>query len=221
MCSDLAFPVADGCEKRHEVAAMMKTLLHVFGFMLCGSLAVALDITTQGGVTFFDCEIKGVDPASLWHRSNVPELRITHRSGIVGIPFDDLPKDLQKRYGWTQEKSAAAEAQKALIKRANEAHEKEEKEKADKEQGAAEARKALIKRANDALEKEKKEKAEAEKRELASWEKRAEDGDLKVQLYLGNQYFDRKEYGGCNKVVSQSRRTGRFRRPKLAWFHVL
>lgn len=60
-----------------------------------------LDITTRTGELFRECEIKKVETTGI---------RVTHRNGIAFLPFDNLPKDLQAKYGWTAEKSAALKA---------------------------------------------------------------------------------------------------------------
>ena len=76
----------------------MKTLLTVFCFALWASVALALNITTRDGKSYSDAEVKSVE------REGV---RIVHRDGTATIDFDNLPADLQAKYGWTAEKSSA------------------------------------------------------------------------------------------------------------------
>ncbi len=45
--------------------------------------AVALDISTAGGVIYRGCEITKVEAGGL---------RLTHRDGVAFVSFDDLPK---------------------------------------------------------------------------------------------------------------------------------
>lgn len=104
----------------HLLAAMMKKLsvvgcrtpgpstvaafatLALIAFVFASQIAVASDITTRGGVKYRDSVVIKVETDGV---------RLKHRDGVAFVAFDDLPKDVQAKYGWTAEKSAALKAE--------------------------------------------------------------------------------------------------------------
>ena len=81
----------------------MKTVL-AFVLLFIAATSFALDIATTDKKLFQDCEVKSVEKDGL---------RIMHRDGTAFLDFDTLPVALQKKYGWTAEKSVARKAEKA------------------------------------------------------------------------------------------------------------
>ena len=119
----------------------MKKPLIVFVLCVCAPFAMGLDITTLDGKFYRNCEVRAIKRDGL---------SILHRDGAAFVPFDTLPSDLQKQYGWTAEKSAALKTEKLL----------KEKEAKDREAAAAQLEEKRKQEIADAL----KEKQAAEMR---------------------------------------------------------
>jgi hypothetical protein len=133
----LARALALNCTPRLPI---MKNILAGL-FVFIAANAFALDIITRDGKAYQDCAVKTVE------RDGV---RVVHRDGTAFFDFDVLPSALQKQYGWTEEKSAARKAARAVEAEkqrvAAEAQRKqiEEARKAESEAAEAEAQHARI-----------------------------------------------------------------------------
>jgi hypothetical protein len=76
----------------------MRLSLQLMLAFLAASTVLPSDITTRDGTTYKHAEVTGVDADGL---------RITHSTGVTKVPFDNLPDELQKQYGYDRSKVAA------------------------------------------------------------------------------------------------------------------
>jgi cation transport ATPase len=129
----------------------MRLSLQLLIALLAASTVFAADITTRDGKTYKHAKVTGVD---------VDGLSITHSTGVIKVPFDNLPDALQKEYNYDPEKAAAAR------KAAEEAKEAE----------AAQAAAAQREREQSAL------KAEQEARRQADERRRQEHERFAAEL---------------------------------------
>jgi len=65
-------------------------------------------ITTRSGTTYERCKVRRVEPDGL---------NVFHSKGIAKIPFTDLPKEYQKKYGYDPKQASEYSRQKAEARR--------------------------------------------------------------------------------------------------------
>ncbi len=103
----------------------------------------ALDVVTKSGKLYSGAKVTRVEKDGVG---------IMHRDGTAFVDFDDLPLQLQKQYGWTDEKSTARKAQREAERQRQitaqlAAREQQEKDKAIREaqerERAADARRKV------------------------------------------------------------------------------
>jgi hypothetical protein len=119
---------------------------------LAASLALAEDVKTIDGKEYKNAKVNRVEPDGIV---------ITHSAGVAKIPFTELPKDVQERFGYD---SAEIEGERAAARAAEEKRIEEQKaaerERAEREQNA----KANLMKAQEQFEAAEKQAAESYKR---------------------------------------------------------
>jgi hypothetical protein len=91
------------------VSGAMQKILVIVIFITLSSV-MAEDITTLKGETFKKATVTRVEPDGI---------TVTHAAGVAKIPFSDLPKEWQEKYGYDPQKAAESDA---AVKAAAAAH---------------------------------------------------------------------------------------------------
>jgi len=85
--------------KQGRLIAPNRLPLQLLLAVLAVGTAFSLDVTTRDGKTYKHAKVTGVYPDSL---------SITHSTGVIKVPFDNLPDTIQKEYNYDPAQVAAS-----------------------------------------------------------------------------------------------------------------